>query len=240
MKTSVLLTALLLAGAALAREPRWGAVPAGVYRLGALDSQEGLVPNTDSLATLDAFQLGLHEVSNEEFCEFLNSGPANCFDPRMEIVRLSSGFACIQGRQRHPIHHVSWRAAQAYARWLGARLPSAAEWEAAARGSAEPARIYSWGNSSAAGTLGNCQETQRAGAVFAWPADTLVGPGPFGHLQLSGNLGEWTADVSADSTLAVVKGGSWADPETNLRAAIVRRRPTAQGSALIGFRVARP
>lgn len=235
---------MLLALAAEGGEPHWLGVPAGIYRLGAADVEAGLVPHTDSLATLPAFSLGRDEVSNQEFCEFLNAGNAAHFDRRMEIHDLGGGhFRCIESFERLPVHHVAWRSAAAYCRWVGGRLPSAAEWEAAARGrEAEEqgaTRFYPWGPEPTEGRAGNCQETQRAGQRYAWPADSAASLGPFGHANLGGNLAEWTAESDADSSWAQVKGGSWADPEIDLRSAIVVHRPADKPSALIGFRVAR-
>ncbi|MCB1047135.1 MAG: formylglycine-generating enzyme family protein [Calditrichaeota bacterium] len=218
-------------------------VPSGRYALGSADSAGGLLPDSDSLVTLGAFTLERNEVSNDEFCRFLNAGHGNRFDRRMEILELPDGYVCVQGRQRYPVHHVSWHAAREYAGWVGGRLPTAKEWEAAARGRAEEengaTRWYPWGPKPSGGSQANCQETQRLGVLYTWPADTLVGPGPFGHVNLAGNLAEWISEVSADSGWASVKGGCWADPEILLRSAVTVRRPAGEGFAMIGFRVAR-
>ncbi len=218
-------------------------VPGGVYALGAGDAKGGLVPATDSLATLAGFQLGRGEVSNGEFCAFLNAGNSAYYDRRMEILLFDGRYQVIGGSAKHPVHHASWKAAKAYAAWSGHRLPTAAEFEAAARGRATEeggtTRWYPWGAEPSGGHKANCQETQRLGVLYSWPADTLVGAGPFGHGNLAGNLAEWTADVDRDTTWALVKGGSWADPEALLKSPIGVRRPTGEGSSLIGFRVAR-
>jgi sulfatase modifying factor 1 len=107
----------------------------------------------------------------------------------------------LEGRLDHPVVHVSWNDAVAYCDWAGARLPTEAEWEYAARGGLE-AKVFPWGdelepggehrmnvwqgsfprhNTCADGFLGTCP-------VDAFP------PNGHGLFNVTGNVWEWCAD----------------------------------------------
>ena len=108
--------------------------------------------------------------------------------------------ATLHGLDRHPVVHIGWEDASAYAEWAGKRLPTEVEWEHAARGGLEQA-AYPWGDSFL-----------RRGRVMAntwqgeFPYDRLrlfngagtspVGtfaPNGFGLFDVAGNVWEWTA-----------------------------------------------
>jgi iron(II)-dependent oxidoreductase len=92
-----------------------------------------------------------------------------------------------------PVIHVNWFEAEAYCRWAGRRLPTEAEWEAAATGALTDGRKrrFPWGDGAPAPDRGNLDgRALGCVGVAAHPA----GDSPCGCRQLIGNVWEWTAD----------------------------------------------
>ena len=154
----------------------------------------------------------------------------------------------IDDRQDHPVVHVSWHDATAYARWLGARLPTEAEWEYAARGGLAGA-VFPWGNEREPGGEHRMNVWQGAfpsantladGWLGTCPVDAFP-PNGFGLHNVCGNVWEWCADQwPGPDGSRVSRGGSYLCHESYCRRyRVAARQGTAADSSTgnTGFRI---
>lgn len=115
----------------------------------------------------------------------------------------------------HPVVGVSYYEAEAYAKWVGMRLPTEQEWEKAARGT--DGRMYPWGNEFDKNKC-NCNEASigHTTPITRYPD----GISPYGCYDMAGNVWEWCASwLDEEKVLRVMRGGSWSSTPEILLAA---------------------
>lgn len=230
-------------------------VPGGDFRLGSSPDAPFLFDNEKwaHLVLIHPFRIARAPVTNAEFAAFVDEGGY-----RHRRFWSDEGWHWREGvGARHPVYwhpagvgrwsvrrfdhvedlpphqpaiHVSWYEAEAWCRWAGRRLPTEAEWEAAA--AAEPSaagllsadkRRYPWGDIPPSQNHANL-DGSALGCVDV--AACAAGDSPWGCRQMIGNVWEWTASVfepfpgfSADiyreysepwfGSRKVLRGGAW-------------------------------
>jgi formylglycine-generating enzyme required for sulfatase activity len=142
---------------------------------------------------LDDFWIDRTEVTNVQYRQCVEAGAC---DPLIRTYLYDSDY------DDHPAFYVKWPQANAYCEWVGAQLPTEAEWEYAARG--PEGQRYPWGDEFVGTQLNICD----ASCENAWADETFddgysdiapVGSYPggaswCGALDIAGNVMEWTAD----------------------------------------------
>ncbi len=158
---------------------------------------------------IPAFQIDAYPVTNASYLLYLEKNPGASTPASWAQRRPAAG------TERHPAVGVSFPMAEAYARWLGKRLPTVKEWLAAA---GSTVNAYPWGDTFDAARA-NCERVRNGTTpVDAYPG----GVSSAGVYDLAGNAWEWTQDevaprgLSKGKTKRVLKGGSWRSPRQQL------------------------
>lgn len=144
------------------------------------------------------------------------------------------------GEENHPVVLVSYEEAIAYLEWKGAkdnrtyRLPTALEWEKAARG--EDGRYFPWGDD----WQENATNAANSGLLHTSPiASFPLSRSVYGVEDMAGNVFEFTSTLQQKNfqTVSVMKGCSWDDLVGFCRSAYQHTRPIESRHILFGFRV---
>ena len=190
----------------------WIEVPAGSFLMGSTDGDKGAFGSEKPQQSLELgrFSISRYPVTNAQYAAFTGDGgytetwrdcwtdegwkwkaerdsPYDAIDPDFLLAN-------------HPRVNVNFFEAAAFCRWLSqklgreVRLPSEAEWEKAARG--QDGRIYPWGDDFDAAKC-NTLETGigKTCAVGMFPS----GASPYGAMDMSGNVWEWTSSPWTDN-----------------------------------------
>jgi formylglycine-generating enzyme required for sulfatase activity len=204
--------------------------------------------------SLSAFYIDVLEVTNALYEKCVQAKV--CSAPSDSGSSTRRSYYGEPNYAEYPVIQVNWEQARKLCEWRGARLPTEAEWERAARGGLE-GMAYPWGDEAPV-----CQSGAPNGAKFddnAGCNETDTEPAgsysanDYGLYDLAGNVWEWTADwfglfsdvwevnpggpESGEGRL--VRGGAWSSDAGNLRVASRNWHDPAASLNYVGFRCAR-
>lgn len=134
--------------------------------------------------SLSSYYIDKHEVTVRQFNVFVRE--AGKRSERTRALGRDSALAQIDDDESRPVVMVSARDAADYAAWAGKRLPTEAQWEAAAR--TPDGRIFPWGPEPPSGD--KVRDPRQIDPVMANPNDVSA----YGVFDLAGNAAEWTKD----------------------------------------------
>ena len=249
LATALLLVFGMLAfGAADAPETRRNAkdgavmirVPAGTFLMGTSSADLAVLLKAHPKWKADWFadEQPQHSVNLDSYWIYQNAVTvkqyrAFCKATGREMPELPKW-----SKDDHPVVNVTWFDAAAYAEWAGARLPTEAEWEKAARGT--HGRRYPWGDEWDAEKCHNFTDTNPVGGGFQGGRTAPVGSypdgdSPYGIHDMAGNVWQWCQDWYAkdyyahapssnppgaeEGELRVMRGGSWGSSNISVRCA---------------------
>lgn len=214
-------------------------IPAGEFVMGADDGDPEEKPRR--IATTGAYWIDKFEVTNAQFAKFLNAVGRErdeegrpLIDPSVSGLVKNGEWRAAPGRDHHPVAAATWFGAAAYARWVGGRLPSDAEWEKAARG--VDGRTYPWGEETPDASRCNFAPTglDDTSPVGMFPS----GASPYGCMDMAGNVYERIAfRQGAMRESALIKSSAFFCPLAfQMRAADYCGYARDRSHAGVGFR----
>lgn len=230
-------------------------IPSGEFSMGSDAGKPDEAPV--HTVYLDSFYIDKYEVTNDLFADFLNKNLAKVkVDPSgyvnydgqviYDLTQTGYGkqwtdriqfngeiFEVHPDYRTHPLPATAWVTAEAYCAWRGARLPTEAEWEKAARGT--DGRKYPWGEAIDGNFANVCDKNCPHGSADAALDDGYAetspvgiygeGVSPYGAHDMAGNVYEWVSDWyskayysespaknpggPATGEYKVYRGGSW-------------------------------
>jgi formylglycine-generating enzyme required for sulfatase activity len=213
--------------------------PEGMIRISAGSFLAGPAATKNSID--NDFYIDVVPVTNKDFSQFIQETGFMIGHPFPLVSGVQSHIkAAAKSLPDHPVTMVTWYDAQAYAAWAGKRLPTAMEWERAARG--KSGRIFPWGDefdpfrcNSLESGVGHTTPVRQYGN----------GRSEDGCFDLAGNVFEWTSDwaitprfSNAPNSEKINRGASYARNAKNLVCWYTESDPPDLRMSDVGFRCA--
>ncbi|MCC5878085.1 MAG: SUMF1/EgtB/PvdO family nonheme iron enzyme, partial [Candidatus Sumerlaeia bacterium] len=266
----------------------WVDAPGGEFPFGGGTGMEALSGENTVRVSLSPFQISRTPITNRQFAEFANESLGNgtamlqssalvCAETDTPmffpgpmashsaiVIDGEGGLMTIAPLHDHPVVNVTHFGATAFAIHLGARLPTEAEWEYAAKWDPYSNRAVYWREADDIHhenlPAGNYMHSPQRQAGMVVGTTTPVGffrnsASPIGALDMAGNVWEWTADWFANlpstdeilqdpegadgGTMKVTRGGSWDTEPMTIQATYRMSKAPHAALPTLGFRIVR-
>ncbi|NUM48536.1 MAG: formylglycine-generating enzyme family protein, partial [Anaerolineales bacterium] len=185
-------------------------IPAGDFIMGSDDVEAQIIEGNGRAYPeipvftyyLDGYWIDKYEVTNQQYALCVAAGV--CDPPYLNKSETRPSYYDNPEYANYPVIYVNWYMSKTYCEWTGRRLLTEPEWEKASRGT--DGRKYPWGNDKPTGEFANfcdvnCPRTIANPNFDDGYADTApvgsypAGASPYGVMDMSGNVWEWTSTI---------------------------------------------
>ena len=241
-------------------------IPAGEFIMGTKDTDaqhaldNGVAYPEVPMHTvyLDAYWIDKYEVTNERYALCVENG--DCQPPHINSSNTRQEYYGNPEFDDYPVMMVDWWQANQFCEWAGKRLPTEAEWEKAARGT--DGRRYPWGDDPISNDKANfcdinCPKEHANPSFDDGFGDTAPvgsfpnGASPYGLMDMSGNVWEWTSSIpmlypynpddgreADDGYYYIWRGGPWSNGTWWIRSSLRYKSVPKYWYNNLGFRCA--
>jgi formylglycine-generating enzyme required for sulfatase activity len=218
-------------------------VKPGTYSYGNPSDQRPPTELPKRMARIEQpFYIAVHETTNAQYQQFFAAAGESQAGTRWQraAAKWAEPLELDSMKNNLPVTNVSTDEAQAFCKWVGGRLPTEIEWEAAVRGPQDRGFPLPWGTAEPGRDRCRIFDANPEHVLGPVPVNTLpTGASPLGLLHAVGNAAEWCQD-SEQAGGFVLRGCSFATANIDDVRVTWRGRSDTRGEEDTGFRVVIP